>query len=75
MEEIRTAQKNGLLDEAFGTGTAAVISPIGEFNWQDEKLSVNNGETGELSAKLYDYPNRYSDRENRRSFWLGCKRR
>lgn len=54
IEEIRTAQKNGLLDEAFGTGTAAVISPIGELNWLDEKLIVNNGETGEISSKLYE---------------------
>lgn len=54
MEEIRTAQKNGLLDEAFGTGTAAVISPIGEFNWQDEKLVINNGEIGNVSERLYN---------------------
>lgn len=54
MEEIRTAQKNGLLDESFGTGTAAVISPIGEFNWKDEKLIVNNGEMGGLSERLYN---------------------
>ena len=54
MEEIRTAHKNGLLDEAFGTGTAAVISPIGELNWKDEKFVVNNGETGVLSKRLYD---------------------
>ena len=54
IEEIYTAHKNGLLDEAFGTGTAAVISPIGELNWQDEKIVVNNGETGSLSKKLYD---------------------
>lgn len=54
MEEIRTAQKNGLLDEAFGAGTAAVISPIGELNWQDEKLVINNGEIGELSERIYN---------------------
>lgn len=54
MDEIRTANKNGLLDEAFGTGTAAVISPIGELNWKDERFIVNNGETGTLSKRLYD---------------------
>lgn len=54
MEEIRTAHQEGRLDEAFGTGTAAVISPIGEFNWAGEKLVVNEGETGEISKKLYD---------------------
>lgn len=54
MEEIRQAHQEGTLEEAFGTGTAAVISPIGEFNWQDDKFVVNNGETGALSKKLYD---------------------
>ncbi|MHA6259807.1 branched-chain amino acid aminotransferase [Sporosarcina sp. CAU 1771] len=53
MEEIRTAQKNGLLEEAFGTGTAAVISPIGEFYWKEEELVINNGEIGELSERIY----------------------
>lgn len=40
--------------EAFGTGTAAVISPIGELNWQDDVLVINGGQTGEISKKLYD---------------------
>lgn len=54
MEEIREAYLKGKLDEAFGTGTAAVISPIGELRWKGELFYVNNGETGELSQKLYD---------------------
>lgn len=54
MEEIYEAHQKGELEEAFGTGTAAVISPIGELNWKDEKLVVNDGQTGELSKKLYD---------------------
>ncbi|WP_313892669.1 branched-chain amino acid aminotransferase [Psychrobacillus sp.] len=54
MEEIRDAHRTGKLDEAFGTGTAAVISPIGELRWKGELFYVNNGETGELSQKLYD---------------------
>jgi len=54
MDEIRTASHNGMLDEAFGTGTAAVISPIGELNWKEEKFVINNGETGLLAKKLYD---------------------
>ncbi|MGO4538500.1 branched-chain amino acid aminotransferase [Paenibacillus sp. 2TAB19] len=52
--ELYEASKQGKLEEAFGTGTAAVISPIGELNWQDEVLVINNGKTGELSQKLYD---------------------
>lgn len=54
MEDIFQAYNNGLLEEAFGTGTAAVISPIGELFWQGEKLVINNGETGALSKKIYD---------------------
>lgn len=54
MEEIYQAAREGILEEAFGTGTAAVISPIGEFFWRDEKIIINGGETGQLSKKLYD---------------------
>src|SRR5690625_1887627 len=54
MEEIWAAYSQGLLEEVFGTGTAAVISPVGELNWDDQKLIINQGKTGELSKKLYD---------------------
>lgn len=54
MAEIAEAYKKGQLEEAFGTGTAAVISPIGEFLWNEERIIINNGETGELSKKIYD---------------------
>jgi branched-chain amino acid aminotransferase len=54
IDELYEAGKNGSLEEAFGTGTAAVISPIGEFMWQGEKLVVRDGQTGPLSKQLYD---------------------
>lgn len=54
IHEIEQAYRDGVLEEAFGTGTAAVISPIGEFLWKNEKMVVNNGEIGPLSQKLYD---------------------
>ncbi|MFJ8265442.1 branched-chain amino acid aminotransferase [Peribacillus asahii] len=54
MQEVYDAYKAGQLEEAFGTGTAAVISPIGEFYWKEEQMIINNGETGELSQKLYN---------------------
>jgi branched-chain amino acid aminotransferase len=54
MEEIYQAHQNGSLEEAFGTGTAAVISPIGEFLWQGEQLHLNNGTIGPLSQDLYN---------------------
>ncbi|SDS63068.1 branched-chain amino acid aminotransferase [Paenibacillaceae bacterium GAS479] len=54
MQEVADAHKNGELKEAFGTGTAAVISPIGELYWQGEAMTLNGGRTGELSQRLYD---------------------
>ncbi|HLR63404.1 MAG TPA: aminotransferase class IV, partial [Lentibacillus sp.] len=54
MKEVEEAYKNGHLEEAFGTGTAAVISPIGEFNWEGKKMIVNEGKTGKISKQLYD---------------------
>ncbi|PWI60626.1 branched-chain amino acid aminotransferase [Bacillus sp. FSL K6-1560] len=54
IDEVIQAHKDGILEEAFGTGTAAVISPVGELIWQNETLSINNGETGEIAKKLYD---------------------
>lgn len=54
MQEVFDAAKNGTLNEAFGTGTAAVISPIGSLTWDDETVIVNNGEIGPVSHKIYD---------------------
>jgi branched-chain amino acid aminotransferase len=54
IQEIYDAHANGTLEEAFGTGTAAVISPIGELNWKGEKIQIHDGETGAVSKKLYD---------------------
>ncbi len=52
--EIVQAQKTGDLEEAFGTGTAAVISPVGHFHYQGSDYTVGDGQTGALSQKLYD---------------------
>lgn len=54
IDEIYEAYSNNTLEEAFGTGTAAVISPVGELLWNDRKMTINEGRTGELSKKLYD---------------------
>jgi len=54
IDEIHDAYKSGKLKEIFGTGTAAVISPVGELCWKDKKMAVNNGKIGVLSQKLYD---------------------
>lgn len=54
MEELAQAHDEGRLEEAFGTGTAAVISPIGVLNWKEKDYVINDGKTGELSKRLYD---------------------
>jgi branched-chain amino acid aminotransferase len=54
IDELYSAHSNGTLEEAFGTGTAAVISPIGEFNWDGKIIKLNDGKIGELSQKLYN---------------------
>ncbi|WP_026570220.1 branched-chain amino acid aminotransferase [Sediminibacillus terrae] len=53
MEEVFEAAKHGKLEEAFGSGTAAVISPIGELSWNGESIEVNGGATGPVARKLY----------------------
>lgn len=54
IDELIEAYKNGKLDEAFGTGTAAVISPIGELKYGGQIMQINGGEIGDISQKLYD---------------------
>lgn len=54
IDEIFADIKSGKCTEAFGTGTAAVISPVGELCWKDEKLTVGDGNIGPVAQKLYD---------------------
>ncbi len=54
VEELLDAQKSGKLEECFGTGTAAVISPVGKLRYKDDVMTINNNEIGPLSQKLYD---------------------
>ncbi len=53
IDEILATNKEGRLQEAFGTGTAAVISPVGELFYKEQSYIINNGRTGEVAAKLY----------------------
>ena len=48
------AAEEGRLKEAFGSGTAAVISPIGHLKWGDDVMEINHGEIGPISHRLYD---------------------
>lgn len=54
IDEVIEAHKNGKLNEVFGTGTAAVISPVGELFDNGEKMVINNNQIGPISQKLYD---------------------
>ena len=54
IDELYEIWKKGQLREAFGSGTAAVISPIGELYWGTQRMLIGGGETGEISRKLYD---------------------
>ncbi len=54
IEELYEAYNNNTLEEAFGTGTAAVISPIGELGWNGKTIDICKGKIGEVSKRLYD---------------------
>lgn len=54
IEELSEAMENGTLEEAWGTGTAAVVSPIGELCYKDKKYTVNGGKIGKITQHLYD---------------------
>ncbi len=55
IEELLHATAAGDLEEMFGTGTAAVISPVGKLRYRDQELQINNGQVGELSQRLFDH--------------------
>ncbi|MBR3741762.1 MAG: branched-chain amino acid aminotransferase [Clostridia bacterium] len=54
VEELSQALRDGALEEAWGCGTAAVISPIGELRMGQAHYQVADGGIGKLSQKLYD---------------------
>ncbi len=54
IQEVFEANEKGELKEVFGTGTAAVISPVGELNYDGKIITINNGKIGPFSHKLYD---------------------
>ena len=54
VDELFDAAKNGLLEEAWGTGTAAVVSPIGNLFYEGKEYTVCDNQIGNLTQKLYD---------------------
>lgn len=55
VDELFAAAADGKLEEAWGSGTAAVISPIGRIGYGDKEELICGGKIGELTQKLYDY--------------------
>jgi branched-chain amino acid aminotransferase len=53
-EDLYASAKNGTLEEVFGSGTAAVVSPVGELNYKGEAFIINNNQIGPIAQKLYD---------------------
>jgi branched-chain amino acid aminotransferase len=54
IEEVVEAADKGSLQEMFGSGTAAVISPVGMFRYKDKNYQVADGQAGEISQRLFD---------------------
>lgn len=67
IDEIMSTSKMKMLEEAFGTGTAAVISPIGEIKHKNVSIVINDGKIGRLSQKFYDEITgiQYGDKEDK----------
>ena len=54
IDDLMKAGHDGTLEEVFGTGTAAVVSPVGELRYRDDVVTINEFQIGELTQKLYD---------------------
>ena len=54
IDELEQAMADGTLEEAWGCGTAAVVSPIGELSYKGKVFTVNGGKIGEVTQHLYD---------------------
>ncbi len=54
VDEVVSAAESGQLEECFGTGTAAVISPVGQLRYEQKRMAIGGGKIGDLTQKLYD---------------------
>ncbi|MGN0347958.1 MAG: branched-chain amino acid aminotransferase [Roseburia sp.] len=54
IDELMKAGHNGTLEEVFGTGTAAVVSPVGVLRYKDDEIVINDFKIGALTQRLYD---------------------
>jgi branched-chain amino acid aminotransferase len=54
IDEVVTAIREGRMQECFGAGTAAIIAPVGGIAYRGEHLTINDGQAGEVTRRLYD---------------------
>jgi branched-chain amino acid aminotransferase len=54
IDELIQSSKEGRLQEVFGTGTAAVISPVDEIQYRETKININEGQIGPIARRLFD---------------------
>lgn len=54
VDELIEAAHSGALEEVFGTGTAAVVSPVGKLRYKDDVIEIGGGKIGDLTQRLYD---------------------
>ncbi|MBC2699522.1 MAG: branched-chain amino acid aminotransferase [ANME-2 cluster archaeon] len=54
IDELIQSSKEGRLQEVFGTGTAAVISPVDEIQYRDTNININEGQIGPIARRLFD---------------------
>ncbi len=54
VDEVVSSAKDGRMTECFGTGTAAVISPVGKLRYKDDVMKIADGGIGKLSQRIYD---------------------
>lgn len=55
IDEVISAYRDGILEEVFGSGTAAVISPVGVLAYKGEEMIINGGNVGPFAQKMYDF--------------------
>ena len=54
IDDVLEAHRAGSLTEVFGSGTAAVISPVGELKYEDNILAIGGGSVGPMAQRLFD---------------------
>jgi branched-chain amino acid aminotransferase len=71
IDEVLETASNGTMQECFGTGTAAVISPVGAVSYRGREVEIGKNRTGRLAQRLYTYITRLQHGEEEDPFgWI-----